>query len=541
MINQAAKSTAINALDRSVSDELFLFELVRALYSTPKSIHSATLVALTVVAISAVLSGDAFYGVVLAGFAIIGLWRSSALVLYHRGNHTAADTKATKRWELVALIGAWAFAALIGCTGAYTLLIHPGRDVEILIDCCVIGHIAGISARNASRPIITMGQISATCIPFAMGLLLRGDFVHITLATFIGLLFLSTMLTCRSVFENIAYRHFAYREIENLAQRDTLTQLWNRAAFLHLFEERLQTTLGADKVVALMAIDLDQFKEINDTLGHPAGDAILKQTADRLRDIVRPGDEVARIGGDEFLIMFTGADAAEIEAVAQRILSKFSGPFLVNMTESVCGASVGYAVSPKDGSTLDEMLRNADLALYAAKKRGRCQAVAYDVALSVVYNDRVALESDLQFALDRGELELVYQPIVDPRSGRAICCEALLRWHHPTRGSISPSVFIPIAEATGLIIPIGTWVLDSACKEAMNWGVDINVAVNLSPVQFRRGREIVDVAMKALADSGLAARRLELEVTESVLIEDSAATSRHYRRTPQQEYRRVAG
>ena len=192
-------------------------------------------------------------------------------------------------------------------------------------------------------------------------------------------------------------------------------------------------------------------------------------------------------------------------------------------TRSVCGASIGYAIAPTDGSTLDALLRNADLALYEAKKQGRGQIVPYTAVLSHRYDSRVALEHDLQFALANDELDIEYQPIVDPRSGRTICCEALLRWHHPELGTIAPSVFIPIAEATGLIVPIGTWVLNSACAEATRWSADIKVAVNLSPVQFRRGREIVDIVMNALDSTGLAPRRLDLEITEMVLIEDSAA------------------
>ena len=520
----ALKIGVLDRLDRAVPDQLFYFELVRALYSTPKSIFSATIAALVIIGISGVLTGDTFYANFFLGFIIVGAWRSGLVLAYHRTTHDATDTRLIKRWELGALLGAWGFAALVGLTGAYTLTIHPGTDVEILISCCVMGYIAGISSRNASRPLVTIGQISFTCVPFTLALLWRADIVHVSLAMFIGVLYVSTIVICRTVFDNIVSRHDAFRKIEVLAQRDALTKLWNRAAFLHLLEQHLATIAGTRNSLALIAIDLDRFKDINDTLGHPAGDVVLKEAADRIASAVRPGDEISRIGGDEFLIMLADVDPAEADATARRILAEFSNPFTIKMTHNVCGASIGYAIAPTDGSTLDALLRNADLALYEAKKRGRAQIVAYTPALSHLYDSRVALEHDLQFALPNGELEIEYQPIVDPRSGRAICCEALLRWNHPELGRIAPSVFIPIAEATGLIVPIGTWILTCACAEATRWNSDIKVAVNLSPVQFRRGREIVDIVMNALTETGLAASRLDLEITETVLIDDSATT-----------------
>ena len=520
----ALKIGVLDRLDRAVPDQLFYFELVRALYSTPKSIFSATIAALVIIGISGVLTGDAFYANFFLGFIIVGAWRSGLVLAYHRTTHDATDTRLIKRWELGALLGAWGFAALVGLTGAYTLTMHPGTDVEILISCCVMGYIAGISSRNASRPLVTIGQISFTCVPFTLALLWRADIVHFSLAMFIGVLYVSTIVICRTVFDNIVSRHDAFRKIEVLAQRDALTKLWNRAAFLHLLEQHLATIAGTRNSLALIAIDLDRFKDINDTLGHPAGDVVLKEAADRIASAVRPGDEISRIGGDEFLIMLADVDPSEADATARRILAEFSNPFTIKMTHNVCGASIGYAIAPTDGSTLDALLRNADLALYEAKKRGRAQIVAYTPALSHLYDSRVALEHDLQFALPNGELEIEYQPIVDPRSGRAICCEALLRWNHPELGRIAPSVFIPIAEATGLIVPIGTWILTCACAEATRWSSDIKVAVNLSPVQFRRGREIVDIVMNALAETGLASSRLDLEITETVLIDDSATT-----------------
>jgi diguanylate cyclase (GGDEF)-like protein len=521
---QRARAAFINWLDLSVPDQAFHLELVRALYSTPKSIFVATVAATAVVAIAAGLTGDSVFTYFLAGFLLVGGARTYLVWLFPHARHDSDDTASIKRWELRALLGAWAFAALVGISGGYTVHAHPGTDVEILMSCCVMGYIAGISSRNASRPIITIGQITLTCLPFGIALLARADVVHVVLAIFIGVLYLSTVIICRSVFDTIVARHDAFKKIEVIAHRDALTDLWNRMAFLQLLEQQLQTITETRNLIALISIDLDRFKDINDTLGHPVGDAILKEAANRIRSAVHPGDEVARVGGDEFLVMLIGTDASEVDATARRILAMLSSPFMINLTYQSCGASVGYAIAPTDGSTLEALFRNSDLALYEAKKRGRGQVVCFTTAIAQRYENRVALEHDLQFALSNGELELAYQPIVDPRSGRAICCEALLRWRHPRHGLISPAEFIPIAEATGLIVPIGTWVLATACTEATRWASDIKVAVNLSPVQFKRGHELVDTVMTTLRSVGLTPSRLDLEVTESVLIEDSATT-----------------
>ncbi|MCC6780349.1 MAG: diguanylate cyclase, partial [Hyphomicrobiales bacterium] len=518
----AVKAAFVDRLGCSIPDRAFYFDLVRALYSTPRSIFAAAAAALAVVAITGVLSRDEFYIWFLAGFLIVGVARIVSVVLYRRARHDVEDIAAIRRWELAALTGAWSFAGLVGLIGAYTVMAHPGTEIEILISCCVMGYIAGISSRNASRPLITIGQISFTCIPFTLALILRADIVHVALAVFIGVLYVSTVFICRTVFENIVARHDAFEKVETLARQDTLTELWNRAAFLQLLQQRLDAM--EHEVVALVAIDLDRFKDINDTLGHLAGDSVLREAAQRIRSAVRPGDQISRIGGDEFLVVLSRADAADVERAAHDILAKFALPFVINFTRNVCGASVGYAIAPRDAHTLESLMRNADLALYEAKKRGRGQVVSYTGALSQVYDSRVALEHDLQFALADGELEIEYQPIVDPRSGRTICCEALLRWRHPDRGMVPPSEFIPIAEATGSIVPIGTWVLTEACAEATRWSSDITVSVNLSAAQFHRDRGIIDQVMAALAQSGLPPSRLELEVTETVLIEDGAAT-----------------
>jgi len=514
----------VDRMNGSAPDPVLHFELVRALYgatSTARPLFIAAAAAASVTAVAWMLSDDFVFAILAAGFVLIGAARAIAASLYHRVQHDPNDVIGLKRWEMVALIGAWAFSALVGITGAYAITVHPGTDVEILVGCCVIGYIAGVSSRNASRPLVTIGQVSFTCLPFTLALIMRADVAHLVLAVFIGALYIGSIVICRSVYDNLVSRHQAFRRIETLAQRDALTGLWNRAAFLSLLEAQFYPSVR--KQIALIAIDLDRFKDINDTLGHPVGDAVLREAADRIRSALRPGDEVSRVGGDEFLVMLVGRRAEEATAIAHNILARFSDPFAIHMTRSICGASIGYALAQSD-TTMDALLRNADLALYEAKKSGRGRAVEYTAELSREYERRVALEQDLQQALGRGELDVVYQPIVDPRSGRAICCEALLRWNHPELGPIAPDVFIPIAEATGLISSIGGWVLTKACVEATHWSSDIKVSVNLSPSQFRQGREIIDRVSAALDESGLPPTRLDLEITESVFIDDNAAT-----------------
>ncbi len=520
----SASAETSNRSQAQVLDQTIYSELVGALYSTPKSILAATLAAIGVTFIARSLSGDPFYNYVVISFVLVGVWRSGASYLYFQQAGKVKSKASARRWEFVALVGAWSFSALVGVIGAYTTIVHPSQDVESLINCCVMGYIAGISSRNASRPIITIGQISLTCVPFCIALFLHFDVVHVTLALFIATLYISTMLISRTVFENIVARHYAYKQVERVAQQDALTGLWSRDYFLKILNEKITGEINRNRNAVLITIDLDRFKDINDTLGHPAGDSILFEAAQRIKGAINTPSEVSRIGGDEFLVILTDVDEAGADIIASDILNSLNRPFKMNMSNIGCGASIGYAIAPRDGQNVDMLLRHADLALYEAKRRGRGQVVSYTSALSDEYEKRVMLEKDLQASLDRGELELRYQPIVDPRSGRAICCEALLRWQHPTLGEIPPSEFVPIAEATGLISGLGSWVLVNACLEATNWGSDIKVAVNLSPLQFKNGREIVGIVTNALKRSGLAARRLELEITETVLIEDTAET-----------------
>ena len=318
-----------------------------------------------------------------------------------------------------------------------------------------------------------------------------------------------------------------YRRIEArmayMSRHDSLTDLPNRASLRSRLEEAIANT-GENENVALLNLDLDSFKEINDTLGHHAGDHLLRQVAERLRTCVGDVDTIARPVGDEFSIVQIAPDQPfAATSLAARIIEALDAPFSYEGQAVILGGSLGIAVSPGDGNEADALLRNADIALHRAKAEGRGSYRFFEVGMDADMQARRQLQVDLRAALGNKEFELFYQPVVNLERNEISGFEALLRWHHPVRGSISPAQFIPVAEETGLIVPIGEWVLRQACAQAASWPSHVKVAVNLSPVQFR-AQNLVQMVFAALAASGLAAQRLELEITESVLLQDNAAT-----------------
>jgi diguanylate cyclase (GGDEF)-like protein len=322
--------------------------------------------------------------------------------------------------------------------------------------------------------------------------------------------------------EDVTERRRADDKIVYLARHDVLTGLANRASFEELIVAALADAEGGD-AFAVMFLDLDRFKLVNDTLGHQVGDDLLRAVAHRLRTSVRESDVVARFGGDEFVILqrdFPTPDAPA--SLAERILDAFAKPFDVGGHQLVAATSIGIAIAPIEGGSADTLLKNADLALYVAKQEGRGTYRFFEPAMDAKAQLRHALEMELRTALAQEEFDVFYHPVVDLRYGRANTVEALLRWQHPERGIVAPSDFVPIAEECGLIVQIGEWVLRRACREAVTWPDNIRVAVNLSPVQFRDGNLVAKVAT-ILAESGLPATRLELEVTETVLLAHNAA------------------
>ena len=323
--------------------------------------------------------------------------------------------------------------------------------------------------------------------------------------------------------EDITERQQAAANIAFMAHHDALTRLPNRV----LFRERMEQAIamaGRGGKFAVICLDLDKFKQVNDSFGHPVGDGLLVAVADRLQACAREGDTVARLGGDEFaIIQFAIQHVDDAEAMIGRILAAFEQPFIIEEHQVMSGTSIGVTVAPNDGSSYETLMRDADIALYLAKTEGRGTARFFEPEMDARIHLRRKLERDLQAAIDHHEFALYYQPQVNLTSDKISGFEALLRWHHPERGLVSPVDFIPVAEETGMIGAIGEWALRTACLEAKNWPADLSVAVNLSPVQFRKGN-LVGVVQAALLASGLPPNRLELEITESVFLQDTAGT-----------------
>jgi diguanylate cyclase (GGDEF)-like protein/PAS domain S-box-containing protein len=326
-----------------------------------------------------------------------------------------------------------------------------------------------------------------------------------------------------TVIEDITERKKADQRIAFLAHHDALTGLANRVALNQKIEEAAARMRHRGEAFSILLLDLDRFKHVNDTMGHPAGDALLIEVAMRLKSVLRETDVLARLGGDEFAIIQAGEleQSEAAEALAGRIIDKLDEPFEIEGSDVTIGTSIGIALASEHNAVSNELLKMADLALYRAKTAGRNRYSVFTPEMSEIAATRQAIENDLRRAIQQNEFVLHYQPIIDSRSGKICSAEALIRWHHPTKGLIYPDSFIPLAEETGLIIQIGDWVLHNACAQAMAWPPDVKVAVNLSLTQFNRSN-LPDIVMLALVETGLKPERLELEVTETALLESAA-------------------
>jgi diguanylate cyclase (GGDEF)-like protein len=326
-----------------------------------------------------------------------------------------------------------------------------------------------------------------------------------------------------TTYEDISERRRSEAKVAFMAHHDLLTGLANRTLFMEKIEEAGARLRRHGEAFTVVMLDLDRFKNVNDSLGHPAGDALLKEMAQRLKSSLRETDVLARLGGDEFAILQSGGAAQRDDAItlSVRIIDLVAQPFDLDGHKVSVGASIGIALAPQDGVEPDELLKKADLALYLTKSDGRNGFNFFHADMTTEADARHQMENEMREALVRNEFELHYQPVLDVRTREPRGAEALVRWRHPRNGLIVPDRFVPLAEDTGLIVQLGAWILGKACADAATWPAQFKLAVNLSPVQFRKG-DLFEVILCALVESGLPPERLELEITESVLLENEA-------------------
>jgi diguanylate cyclase (GGDEF)-like protein len=324
-------------------------------------------------------------------------------------------------------------------------------------------------------------------------------------------------------FEDTTERRASAARIFHLAHHDPLTELPNRAMFQEHLSAAVEDAIREHGIgVTLLLCDLDRFKDVNDTYGHPAGDELLRQVAVRMRETIRRTDILARLGGDEFAIIhLSGADRQDSAALGERILSALRPAFDIQGNAICAGMSIGIAQAPLDAATLVDLMKRADLALYAAKQGGRDRFAVYDPAMGERLEERCTIATEIRKALDAEGFEVHYQSMVDLRTRHILGFEALARWTHPELGVIAPAVFIPIAEESGHILRLGEWMLRRACFDATGWGAEVMLSVNVATQQFRE-EGFVETVRRALRDSGLPPKRLELEVTESAMLSDGA-------------------
>jgi diguanylate cyclase (GGDEF)-like protein len=535
-LSRLPRSVAIKRLAEILSRYLFAHDardecvrakLVETLYSQPGSLAISALCGMSVVTTAAWLTNNLWLWVAAAAHNVVALAR---IVL----SHWLAP--GSKRWspfllERVYEAGAFSYALLTGIVAAMTIFLNADAHVQVLAIGYALAYGNGSSARSAARPFIAIGQVVLTVVPVLIASFVVATPPLIVLGIITTLMIFSitsvTMTVFRTLKEQILAAETSARMAERmraLARTDVVTGLVNRAGLNHDMVEMLMV-LPEDRKLALFWLDLDRFKEVNDTLGHPIGDKVLGEIAGRLRTGAPENATVARFGGDEFIVVAEIADRAESERVAQALSDAISRPTRIEGHRIDSGASMGVALLPDDGPDIDSLMQGADLALYHAKVGGRGQICFFDTAMTRELVRRKEIEAELRAAIQRDELSIFFQPIVDLESGRIRTFEALVRWFHPEKGELRPDEFIPVAEETGVIITLGNWITAQAAKACAGWPEDVTIAVNLSPAQIRAPGAALGI-LGALRDAGLDPRRLELEVTESLFLDDDANTAR---------------
>jgi diguanylate cyclase (GGDEF)-like protein len=453
---------------------------------------------------------------------LTGIARVASFGLFRPGS---ADDNAAK-WEFIYEAGALSYAALAGMLTFFTVIFADDIRLHLMTAVMSTGYAAGAAGRNTGRPGIAVGQLVACALPLSIALLVNPSLPSVLLSLsnllFIAVIVDITLRTYKTVLEAFIDKQEKLRlatVYEKLSKTDPLTGIDNRTTL----KRNLEHLLAADnKTIGVFWLDLDRFKQINDSLGHNAGDVILHAVASRLALAAYPDGKLARFGGDEFIIAKPVDSAEEAITLAEQICQVLNDPVVVDNVPVDISVSIGISISG-DGCKADEMLRHADMALYEAKSGGRDCVRLFDPEMERRLLNSKQIERDLKRAIANDELDVYFQPVIDLKSMQVKSFEALVRWHHPVNGDVPPSIFIPIAETSNSIGAITEWVMMRACACAAKWPNDIAIAVNISPALLTH-RELPTMVSETLLRTGLPPRRLNLEITETALVEDHADT-----------------
>jgi diguanylate cyclase (GGDEF)-like protein len=500
--------------------------LLGTLYAQPLSLIIGTLIGTVVTSVAAWGTGSPLLTAGSYALAAIGIVRVILVIAvapYVRSGPT-------RLLEAIYALGAFAYVIAIGCFTAATIVLKVDPRVQAMVLAYAVGYAIAVGARDAGRPVIAVSQPILGGLPTVFALILEGSLPYVTFALSLALAFPAVGAIIHTLYQSlhdsIAAAQTSARlanKMQILARTDVVTGLSNRAGLDYALGE-IANGCDLDSNLALFWIDLDRFKEVNDLLGHTVGDRVLAEVAKRLRAVAPEGAAIARFGGDEFILFCPVESRAACERLAARVLESVTRPLRIDADRLEVPASMGIALMPDDGDDADALMQCADLALYHAKAGGKNHSRFYDRAMSRVLVRRREIEAELRAAIQREELSIFFQPIVDLETGRIRTFEALVRWFHPEKGELRPDEFIPVAEETGVIVTLGNWITAQAARAAVHWPDDVTLAVNLSPLQIKAPGAALGI-LSALREAGLAPSRLELEVTESLFLDDDHATA----------------
>jgi diguanylate cyclase (GGDEF)-like protein len=505
----------------ALSDRVRLL-LVRTLYTQPTSLAIGAANGAVSSGVAAYLSGERTLYILAAVLTVVAIARV-AMAFYLPAHSASGDAR---KLEMAYEVGAFAYSLVLGLVAAATMLFELPAAIELLMVANALGYGIGICARNAGRPFIALGQLILVVLPIMLACIMLGGLAMVLLAVNMLLLLPAMSSITLNVFkvlrESIAEAERSQElagRMQVLARTDVVTGLANRAGLNHALVETL-VDRPPDGALGLFWIDLDRFKEVNDLLGHQTGDRVLAEIGRRLRTSLPANATVARFGGDEFVICTNVADKRACEKIAALVQDEITRTIRLDGDRLEMQASIGIACLPDDAGDADTLMKAADLALYHAKANGKNQACFFDVTMTRELVRRREIEAELRLALQRDELSIFFQPIVDLETGRIRSFEALVRWFHPEKGELRPDEFIPVAEETGVIVTLGNWITAQAARAAAQWPADVTLAVNLSPLQIKAPGAAMGI-LNALREAKLDPARLELEVTESLFLEDS--------------------